>query len=85
MFERPKMGFGVPMRSWLAGPLREWVEEMLDEKRMRQQGFFQPMVVREKWLEHLQGKRNWQSQIWSILVFQSWLEEQSSHKAHTIA
>jgi asparagine synthase (glutamine-hydrolysing) len=76
MFDRPKKGFSVPMRSWLAGPLRDWTEELLDENRMREQGFFKPSFIREKWQEHLQGKRNWQSQIWSVLVFQSWLASQ---------
>lgn len=75
LIERPKMGFGVPLGTWLSGPLREWGEELMDEKRLQREGYFNPELVRLKWSEHLSGKRNWQYVIWNILMFQAWLQE----------
>ncbi len=75
LIERPKMGFGVPLDGWMRGPLRDWVEELIDEKRLRDEGFFYPEVIRKAWDEHLAGRAN-QFKLWSVLMFQAWLEAQ---------
>lgn len=74
LIERPKMGFSIPVAAWLRGPLREWAEELLDERRMRGEGFLEPGVVRKLWREHLSGARDWHMALWSVLMFEAWLE-----------
>jgi asparagine synthase (glutamine-hydrolysing) len=76
LVERPKQGFGVPIHEWLRGPIRPWAEALLDEDRLKDEGYFAPEPIRQKWAEHLTGRRNWQAQLWGILMFQAWLEQQ---------
>lgn len=73
LVDRPKMGFGVPIDSWLRGPLRAWAEDLLDERRMAQAGILNPKPVRQAWNRHLAGEPNQEYRLWAILSLQAWL------------
>jgi asparagine synthase (glutamine-hydrolysing) len=74
LIDRPKMGFSVPLGDWLRGPLRDWAEELISEKRLKNEGYFDSLMVRTMWDEHLSKKYNWQHKLWNVIMFQSWLD-----------
>lgn len=80
LVERPKMGFESPVARWLRGPLREWAESLLDERLLREQGYFRAPVVRKAWEDHLAGRNEHPGNLWTILSFQAWLREQSRQR-----
>jgi asparagine synthase (glutamine-hydrolysing) len=74
MVDRPKMGFGVPIDSWLRGALRPWAEALLDEGRLKREGLLDPAPIRAAWLNHLSGAASAPYQLWAVLMFQAWRE-----------
>jgi asparagine synthase (glutamine-hydrolysing) len=80
--ERPKMGFSVPIDQWLRGSLRPWADNLLDSSRLAKEGFLDAGLIRRKWHEHLSGKRNWQFLLWSVLMFQAWLEKEQRDRVN---
>ena len=74
LVERPKMGFGVPLGEWLRGPLQDWAEALLSQKRLAETDFLNAELIRSYWSQHLSGKRNWQYLLWDVLMFEAWRE-----------
>ena len=74
LIDRPKMGFAVPIDSWLRGPLRDWAETLLAPKRLSADGLLRVEPVRRAWAQHLAGTRNLQYPLWTLLMLQAWRE-----------
>lgn len=72
LFDRPKAGFAVPIAQWLRGPLKDWAESLLDEQRIKNDGYFNFKEVMNIWNLHLSGSQDMTNELWGILMFQAW-------------
>ncbi len=72
LLDRPKMGFAVPIAKWLQTDLRDLVEEQLSSSRIVQQGIFQPMFVKRLKDDFYNGKKELDTKLWYMLMFQLW-------------
>ena len=77
LFERPKKGFTIPLAKWLSGPLKSWAEELLNEDKLKIDGFFDIKEISFYWNELLNGNYTYEQKIWTILAFQSWRQSKS--------
>ncbi|MBI4238642.1 MAG: asparagine synthase (glutamine-hydrolyzing) [Deltaproteobacteria bacterium] len=76
--ERPKMGFSVPIATWVRGPLRDWVEHLLERKQLEASGLLDATLICQRWNEHVTRRRDWQQDLWPVLMFQGWRAYQAS-------
>jgi asparagine synthase (glutamine-hydrolysing) len=74
LFERPKMGFGVPIDHWLRFELKDLLLDYLSAERLKKEGLFNPNFVEKKIKEHLSGQVNHQYRLWSLLMWEMWRE-----------
>ena len=81
LVDRPKMGFAVPVGEWIKGPLRDWAEGLVEEGRLRREGFLDPAAIRRVWKDHVTGRRDGQAELWPVLMFQAWLGSRSGPEA----
>jgi asparagine synthase (glutamine-hydrolysing) len=72
LFERPKMGFRLPLADWMRDSLRPWVEELLHPAELERDGLLRNEPIRTKWKEHLEGRHDWSRHLWSVAMFQAW-------------
>ncbi len=70
---RPKIGFTIPIASWLTSALKAWANDILDPAQIEKDGFFNAREIRKLWNEHQKRKANHAKQLWTIIVFQHWL------------
>lgn len=72
----PKKGFGTPIGEWMNGPLKDWVEHLLEPDRMKSQGHLLEKNVAQLWRNHKLGNTEHQKVLWNIIMFQAWLDSQ---------
>ena len=75
---KPKRGFSLPMAEWLRGPLRSWADELLSISRISEDGYLEPHLIQEKWMAHKKGLKDWSQDLWCVLIFQMWLDNNRS-------
>jgi len=81
LFERPKRGFAVPIGQWLRAELRDWTEALLDPARLRREGYLRAPEITRRWRQHASGRADWSNHLWTVLMFQAWLEDFASTSA----
>ncbi|RAU23855.1 asparagine synthase (glutamine-hydrolyzing) [Paramagnetospirillum kuznetsovii] len=74
LVDRPKMGFEVPLRRWLAGKLGDWADDLLSEDRLRHQGWLDAPKVAACWREQRSGAKSRRNEIWHALMLQAWID-----------
>ena len=78
LFERPKMGFGIPLSDWMRGPLSTWIEDLINPSMVKKHGILNSDIVWKIWQEHRSGRQDWGYWLWDLVSLQAWLEENSA-------
>ncbi len=75
LLDRPKMGFAIPLESWLRGPLQEWASDLLSDRRVREQGFLHADMVTQEWNKFCAGGSGHQHKVWALLMWMAWVDK----------
>ncbi|MBM3515462.1 MAG: asparagine synthase (glutamine-hydrolyzing) [Alphaproteobacteria bacterium] len=73
LMERPKVGFDVPLGSWLRGPLKEWGSTLLTRQALDSSGVINAELITQAWTEHQSENANRPHDLWAALMFQAWM------------
>jgi asparagine synthase (glutamine-hydrolysing) len=74
MIERPKRGFSVPLGQWLAGPLRDWADDLLSPSKIANEGLLDARAVQNMWQRHLSKREQNATALWNIIILRAWSE-----------
>lgn len=74
---RAKMGFGVPVATWLRGPLQDWARALLSRESLERSGLLAPEPIEQALRQHLGGERDRTQELWTALMFVSWHESRN--------
>lgn len=79
MIERPKMGFSMPINTWLRSGLKQWADELIFDNEIMECAGLNDNVVRHAWNEHLTGRKDNANSLWTILIYLQWVRKNLSH------
>lgn len=74
LLDRPKQGFGVPLQTWLRGPLKAWAGDLLSPQKLARHGYLNDSLIHQKWEDHLAHRQEAHYPLWAVLMFQSWYD-----------
>ncbi|MBC23578.1 MAG: asparagine synthase (glutamine-hydrolyzing) [Phycisphaerae bacterium] len=75
LVDAPKQGFAAPIGDWLRGDLREWASELIEPRRLHQEGLLRPEPITALWKAHQSGRINADRRLWNVLQLQAWMQE----------
>lgn len=72
LVDRPKHGFEIPVDDWLRGELRDWVQDLLQPDRVKDEGYLDADAITALVTEHMDGRADNGYALWPVLMFQAW-------------
>jgi len=78
LLKRPKKGFGVPLTAWFKRELLPELTRVFEPGGITRQGFFQVKTINEMISAHTSGMIDYRKELWTLFIFQNWLEKYST-------